>query len=298
MIKLLSLATLSFSSFVSAQTGIEAIAKAYTPNFGDCPENFQLLRSAGIGKSQTLSRDEVAYISSREEHVLPNAWSSYANNVLHNENTYTRPLPNYVSGILKGTQGCASPRLGISTSGGGHRAAIFGAGVLNALDGRNSSSSDIGTGGLLQAASYIVGLSGGSWLVTSAVQANFPPINEVIFGSSASQGSSDWGGWITELDLTSPSSDQNIDLQFLEGIITEISGKHDAGFPMTITDFWGRLLARHFVNGTSAESFFDDSDTTHGAGLLFSDIANVWVHFLLLLYFRKDFSDVFLKSEF
>jgi lysophospholipase len=52
------------------------------------------------------------------------------------------------------------PRLAIAFSGGGHRAALFGAGVRNALDIRNDSAKNAGTGGLLQAASYVSGLSG------------------------------------------------------------------------------------------------------------------------------------------
>ena len=247
-----------------------AMKKAYTPVGGSCPDGFQLVRTAGTGNSQALGSGETAYIASRDSHVLPGAWSSYSTNVLNK--AYSQPVPDYVSNIL--TREGSYPRLGISTSGGGHRAAIFGAGVLNALDGRNITSSNAGTGGLLQASSYLVGLSGGSWLVTSAVQANLPPLYEVVFGSQSSQGP-DWGGWITQIDLVAPTIDPVTLAAFYGSIIDEIGGKRDAGFPLTINDFWARLLARHFVNGTFASSFFDNTDTTHGAGLLFSDVTNV-----------------------
>ena len=61
----------------------------------------------------------------------------------------------------------------IATSGGGYRAAMFGAGVMMGLDGRNQTSVSAGTGGLLQAIDHLSGLSGGSWLVTSLAQAKF-----------------------------------------------------------------------------------------------------------------------------
>ena len=42
----------------------------------------------------------------------------------------------------------------------------------------------------------------------------------------------------------------------------------------TVNDVWGRALARHFVNGTTAASYFDESGT-HGAGITFSGLANL-----------------------
>lgn len=48
-----------------------------------------------------------------------------------------------------------TPSIGIAVSGGGMRAALFGAGVVNALDSRNGTF-----GGLLQSSSYITALSG------------------------------------------------------------------------------------------------------------------------------------------
>jgi lysophospholipase len=44
------------------------------------------------------------------------------------------------------------------------RSALYSAGALTELDIRNSTAKDMGTGGLLQVASYHTGLSGGSWI--------------------------------------------------------------------------------------------------------------------------------------
>ncbi|KAL5520214.1 hypothetical protein ACEPAG_9427 [Sanghuangporus baumii] len=267
-------ACLFFSLRVSAQTlppGVSAIQQAYTPQFTSCPDDFQLVRQAGSSASQqVLGPDESAYISARESSVLPDAWNTYLHNVLSNSNS---SLPSYVSSILSSSSS-SFPKFGIAVSGGGYRAAIFGAGVLNALDSRNASSSALGTGGLLQAATYLSSLSGGSWLLSSLLQSNFPSFHSLIFGSGDTSPTG-YGGWNAPFDILSPAGSSQDNLNYLEGIIAEIAGKHAVGFPVTITDVWARLLARHFCNGTHASTFFDDTQSTHGAGILLSEIPNL-----------------------
>ena len=167
----------------------------------------------------------------------------------------------------------AFPRLGIATSGGGYRAATFGAGVLNALDGRNASAVAAGTGGLLQAATYLAGLSGGSWLVTSLAQANFPTIPDLVFGTGTSD-ATEFGGWNAEFGLIEPSNDTTVDTAYVLEVIEEVEGKHAEGFPVTMSDIWARTLSRHFANGTNAANFYDTT-ITHGAGITFSSLPNL-----------------------
>ena len=57
------------------------------------------------------------------------------------------------------------PNVAIAVSGGGYRAMIHGASIFNALDGRNETAVKQGTGGVVQLATYMAGLSGGSWFV-------------------------------------------------------------------------------------------------------------------------------------
>lgn len=252
--------------------GQTAAAKAYTPTFGECPSDFTLIRQAGTSNNesiQTLSPSEVGYLQARKSDVLPSAWKAYLSNA-QNVVGVGVPLPDYVISILGGN-GSATPTLGIATSGGGYRAAIFGAGILNALDGRDSESVKAGTGGLLQAATYLTGLSGGSWLVTSLTQANFPPIQELIFGTNTS---GDYAGWLPEIGVVTPSNDTTQNEEYIGGLVEEIKGKHDVGFPVTVGDLWARALSRHFVNGTTTSNFADNS-STHGAGITFSGLANV-----------------------
>jgi lysophospholipase len=72
----------------------------------------------------------------------------------------------YLNGII--SNGTALPRIGITISGGGYRAIINGAGAIAAFNNRTIGSISEGQlGGILQATTYLSGLSGGSWVVRS-----------------------------------------------------------------------------------------------------------------------------------
>lgn len=76
--------------------------------------------------------------------------------------------------------------IALAISGGGYRAMLTGAGVMAAYDSRTLNSTQDGNlGGLLQALSYIGGISGGSWLVMSNLINDFRPIYELRDDSSS-----------------------------------------------------------------------------------------------------------------
>ncbi|KAI0673290.1 lysophospholipase [Trametes maxima] len=250
-----------------------AAAQAYAPSLQKCPDRTALLRTPGPDPhAQTLGPDEARYIAQRRASVLPGAWAAYLATVT--AASPSQALPEYVGAILGGAYGGdALPHIGIATSGGGLRAALFGAGVLGALDGRNQSSLRAGTGGLLQTAEYIAGLSGGSWLVSSLAQADFPSLPDLVFGANSGSGDG-YGGWITDIDLLQPSSPTTSTADVLGVFLQEIALKRAAGFPVTVADVWGRSLSRHFVNGTTEAAFFDTT-LAHGAGQTLSGVADV-----------------------
>ncbi|KAF8955480.1 lysophospholipase [Flammula alnicola] len=211
-----------------------------------CPKN--LIRSAGPVFHQSLSAEEAAYVSTRSEEVLPGAWKDYLGS------------------------------LGIALSGGGLRAAYFAAGVLTSLDGRNKTH-PTGTNGVFQAATYLAGLSGGGWFTTALIQANFPPVPELVFPTidpNEPASNSRFGGFMTGVDLLLPSGATGNNTGYFEAVEAELSEKHAAGFPVPITDAWSREVARHFVNGTTASNILEEG--THGTGILFSGIQNVGSH--------------------
>ncbi|KAH9937826.1 lysophospholipase [Epithele typhae] len=259
-------ALVSLAAALSGTHAQSPASIAYAPTVGACPAGTELVREVGaVAKTQTLSHGELDYVAARRLDVLPAAFASYLAHV-RNAVPGTK-LPAYATAILSG-HGHKLPNVGIATSGGGHRAAIFGAGILNALDGRNATSARAGTGGLLQTATYLAGLSGGSWLVGSLAQNDFPTVEEMVFGSATTT------GWQTQLDLLTPSANATVDSAFTAALFGEIAVKYFEGFPVTIADVWARALSRHFLNGTTADDLLNAS-LDHGAGVTLSSISKL-----------------------
>lgn len=142
---------LGFLPIVNVFAQGDELLKLYAPATGLlCPNITQdpLLREF-TPESQVLHPRESAYISTRESTVIAKAWQDWLG---------TGSQIGYdVSALSKNFS-----RVGIAFSGGGFRSAQYSAGVTSVLDARNSSAKSAGTGGLLQVASYISGLSGKS----------------------------------------------------------------------------------------------------------------------------------------
>jgi lysophospholipase len=67
---------------------------------------------------------------------------------------------------------------------GVYRAMMNGVGAIAAFDNRTTSSADKGhLGGILQTATYLSGLSGGSWVVGSLYMQNFTAEDTIIYAS-------------------------------------------------------------------------------------------------------------------
>ncbi|KAG1739567.1 lysophospholipase [Suillus lakei] len=205
--------------------------------------------------NQTLNPQEAAYISGRKS------------------NATNASLPSYVSHILTGNSG-GYPNLGIACSGGGWRSAMFGAGVISVLDSRNATSAALGTGGLLQAAQYLTGLSSASLLVGTLAQANFPTMQDLVFGTNSTDPTNAWGGWLAQYTRAAPYTNATQNMEYIQLLVDEVRGKFDAGFAVSFVDVISRDNGRHFVNGTDVNNFFDES-LVHGAGYTWSGVANV-----------------------
>ena len=99
--------------------------------------------------NQSLNPREEDYINTRLTTVIPSEWNNWVGD-------------GSAIGYNLSAFGTTFPKIGVALSGGGYRAALYGAGVLSALDARNQSAKAAGTGGLLQVASYMSALSGTS----------------------------------------------------------------------------------------------------------------------------------------
>ena len=112
-----------------------------------------LLRSAATG----VSTDEARYVSARKKNADAALvkWLQAANDQLK-----ASPDASFATnGNL--------PTLALTSSGGGWRALLCGAGLISGLDSRESNGVVSGMSGLYQALTYHTGLSGGSWLLSS-----------------------------------------------------------------------------------------------------------------------------------
>ena len=138
------------------------------------------------------------------------------------------------------------PIVGITTSGGGYRSLLTGAGVLQALDGRDGNTS---LSGLYQGLTYQAGLSGGSWMLNSIAGNNWPTITSLKTSL-----------WETTFDesLADPSGALFITAD--AAITADVEAKNAAGFNSTLTDPYGRLLSYQLLKGIDGGV----SDTLHG----------------------------------
>ena len=141
-----SLATLTYVTLIAGQTAV----LQYAPStMVQCPDvSTQPLLRLFTPQTQAIHPFEIDYIQSKESNVLPSAWAAW----LGNASQLGYDSPDFGGNYSK---------IGMAISGGGYRAAQYGAGVISALDARNDSAKAAGTGGLFQVTSYLSGLSGG-----------------------------------------------------------------------------------------------------------------------------------------
>ena len=138
-----------------------------------------------------------------------------------------------------GQQGKA-PVIALTSSGGGYRAMLSGAGVIKAFDGRETGTGSA-VSGLYQALTYEAGLSGGSWLLSSIAGNNYPTISSLQTNLWEQQLMYDL--LVPQILLSSQAASVYADVQ------QSIAAKQAAGFAESIIDPWGRLLSYGLLYG-------------------------------------------------
>jgi lysophospholipase len=141
------LSTLALAPLVYASNGS---VTDYAPLVNQpCPDvTINPLIRSFTPENQSLHPREADYVNTRLTTVIPNEWQNWVGD------------GSAIGYNLSAFKNTSFPRIGLAISGGGNHAALYGAGVLSALDGRNQTSKAAGTGGLLQVSSYLAGLSG------------------------------------------------------------------------------------------------------------------------------------------
>jgi len=144
----------------------------------------------------------------------------------------------------------ALPNIGIAVSGGGYRALMNGAGFLAAADSRTvNSTQQGGIGGLLQASTYLAGLSGGGWLVGSIFTNNFSSVTALRDGSPGSS------VWQFQNSIFKGPQESGVSIlntaSYYSDINDQVDQKSKAGYNTSITDYWGRALSYQLINATN-----------------------------------------------
>ncbi|KAJ4359720.1 Lysophospholipase 1 [Didymosphaeria variabile] len=228
----------------------------YAPGEVDCPSTRPSIR-----KADALSKSESDWLNTRRPKTV-----DPMRELLTRINIDGFDAGKYIDDNRDNTTNL--PNIGIAFSGGGYRAMLNGAGALAAFDNRtpNATNSASQLGGLLQASTYIAGLSGGGWLVGSIYMNNFTSVQNIIdqnedgdiwqLGNSILEGPKEGGIQILN------------SAQYYSNLVDTVTDKADAagGFDTSLTDYWARALSFQFVNasdggpGYTWSSIQDDPD--------------------------------------
>ncbi|KAJ5738058.1 hypothetical protein N7493_001213 [Penicillium malachiteum] len=206
----------------------------YTPQSLVCPIDSPFIRNGS-----TLSTNETEWLEKRRNFTVDAMIQFFARLDLGSLNA-----SSYIE--KNAANASALPVIGIAASGGGYRALMNGGGALQAFDSRTVNSSLPGhLGGILQSATYLTGLSGGSWLVGSMYLNNFTDITSLRDSGNV---------WMFQNSIfVGPTESDDFDVrtfEYFSQIQDAVTGKYIVGYNTSITDYWGRALAYQLINAT------------------------------------------------
>ena len=235
--------TISVAAAVATQLEIDPLPRrtlpdspsgGYAPAVVDCPLERPVIRPAN-----GLSPNETVWLEARRNKTI-----QPMEDFLSRMNISGFDASAYIQQHAQNAS--ALPNIAIAASGGGYRALMNGAGALKAFDNRTANATNKGQlGGLLQASTYVAGLSGGSWLVASIFANNFSSVESLQADTSGSV--YEFGQSIFQGPAMSGTSIVNTATYYTD-INGQVYSKADAGFDITLTDFWARALSFQMIN--------------------------------------------------
>lgn len=228
---------------IIVRRGLPIAPDGYVPQNTTCPSTKPTVRSA-----LEMSPDETDWIRTRRQNTLDPMKDllSRLNITGLDTNNYIDTHSNDIANI---------PNIAIAASGGGWRALLNAAGAIAAFDSRTDNATNSNQlGGLLQASTYLAGLSGGSWLVGSIYMNNFTTVSALLDSSAADSASRFlWG--FQESIISGPPVEGIVSniargVDYFTTIYDQVNEKEDRGWNTTLTDYWGRALAYQLINAT------------------------------------------------
>lgn len=221
------------SRFISPRGFPDSPSGGYAPGIVKCPSDKSMIRQAS-----SISSNEKDWVTERHT-VTDKALTDFLNRAAMVDFDVASFMHGY------------SPSIGLAFSGGGYRAMLNGAGVLKAFDSRTDGTTRPNhMGGLLQSATYIAGLSGGSWMLGSVMVNNFTTVQ-------ALQDSKEL--WDLRDSILAPEGTLKVfdTADYYKELHDEVTSKENAGWDVSVTDYWARALARQFLedNGAPAVTY-------------------------------------------
>ncbi|KAG9697011.1 lysophospholipase Plb2, partial [Aureobasidium melanogenum] len=213
----------------------------YVPTHVDCPSDRPVIREAS-----TISNNETEWLYVRRNNTV-----SAMRDLLGRMNITGLDTNSYIDSAANNVS--ALPNIAIAGSGGGYRAMMNYAGAVAAFDNRTTNSTGAGQlGGLLQASTYLAGLSGGSWLVGSLFMNNFTTVESIL--SKDTSASNSGGTWQFEQTIFEGPAESGLSIlntaEYLHDLYDTVQDKKDAGYETSITDYWGRALSYQLINAS------------------------------------------------
>ncbi|KAG9527870.1 lysophospholipase Plb2, partial [Aureobasidium melanogenum] len=213
----------------------------YVPTHVDCPSDRPVIREAS-----TISNNETEWLYVRRNNTV-----SAMKDLLGRMNITGFDTNSYIDSAANNVS--ALPNIAIAGSGGGYRAMMNYAGAVAAFDNRTTNSTSAGQlGGLLQASTYLAGLSGGSWLVGSLFMNNFTTVESIL--SKDTSASNSGGTWQFEQTIFEGPAESGLSIlntaEYLHDLYDTVQDKKDAGYETSITDYWGRALSYQLINAS------------------------------------------------
>ena len=204
------LLTTAFILYLPLASAAPTAVSGYAPRAVTCPSTPLVRTASGISSSES------AYIAARKP-------------------VASAALGSWLTKVDAGFPTTNLPTVALTTSGGGLRSLLTGAGVIQALDSRDSS---VGTSGLYQGLTYEAGLSGGGWLLSSLAGNNYPTVSSLQSGL-----------WTTAFSESLLAPNGPAAPAAYAQITADITAKSAAGFQPTLVDPYGRLLSYQLLYG-------------------------------------------------
>ncbi|GMM31388.1 lysophospholipase [Martiniozyma asiatica (nom. inval.)] len=225
----------------------------YAPAIVDCPSDIDSKKYGFLREANDISQQESDWMDKRDNVTFDSLRTFLKDTEFTNfdSESFMDSIANNASAQI--------PRIGLAFSGGGYRALLCAAGEIAGLDNRTIGTAEHGLP-LLDATSYIAGLSGGSWFLSSLVYNNWTSVQDII-----DQNGQDDAIWDFNHNIITPHGYNIISNGgYWKDLDDWVDEKRDAGFEVALTDPWGRGLSRQFFP-TSPE---------YGAPMGFTDVQN------------------------